>query len=383
MNAGFQTIGGIVLDQARINGTCDLTQSHIKSFSLADAANGPPADMAARRATRNDPRPRLEDLAVSLVDADIDRLAMPERADERLRGIVDLSRARVGAYVDWAATWPPPARGRTNAKAPPSPPDYLILDGFVYEHLENPSGLPAAAETGRRRTRVGERRIAWLSAQAPADTSTHFKPQAWVYLSKQLAAQGLDRDARLVTIERRRRERRSRWTTALGRWESRLLDWFALYGFNPWRTVVWMTAVVVLFAGVWSLAASRCDAPGCFEEKVFVTTRRDSYAPEAVTERYPAFHPLAYSFDVFVPFVSFGYEDHWRPNLSYGPLATVRLPNLPTFIAGETDKDRIFADVTITIGGFLYALTIVEKILGLILTSLMVTAFTGLLRGHE
>ena len=32
LNAGFQTIGGIVLDQARINGTCDLTQSRIYVF---------------------------------------------------------------------------------------------------------------------------------------------------------------------------------------------------------------------------------------------------------------------------------------------------------------------------------------------------------------
>ena len=31
---------------------------------------------------------------------------------------------------------------------------------------------------------------------------------------------------------------------------------------------------------------------------------------------YPAFNPLAYSLDVFVPFVSFGYEDHWRPKVS-------------------------------------------------------------------
>ena len=44
-----------------------------------------------------------------------------------MRGIVDLSRARVGAYVDWAATWPPPARGRANAKAPPVPPDHLVM----------------------------------------------------------------------------------------------------------------------------------------------------------------------------------------------------------------------------------------------------------------
>ncbi len=383
LNAGFQTIGGILLDQAEVNGSLDLTQSRIKSFAVADAANGPPNEKSQRGGAANETRPAFADLAVSLVDARIDRLAMPERADERPRGIIDLSRAHVGAFVDWAQAWPPPA-GAAASGAASAPPDHLVLDGFVYEHLENPSGLPAMVEAGRaRRTRVGARRIAWLTAQSAPDTSTRFKPQAWVYLSKQLAAQGLDRDARLITIERRRRERRSRWTPPLARWESRLLDWFALYGFNPWRTVMWMAAVVILFAGVWSWAASGCRAPGCFDETVFVTARRDSFSPEAFTERYPAFHPLAYSFDVFVPFVSFGYEDHWRPNMRYGPMATWRLPHLPAFIAGETDKQRIFADVTITTGGVLYALTIVQKILGLILTSLMVTAFTGLLRGHE
>jgi hypothetical protein len=380
LNAGFQTIGGIVLDQAQINGSLDLTQSRIKSFAVADAANGPPAEKAQRRSVANEMRPPLAELALSLVDARVDRLAMPERADERPRGIVDLSRAAVGAYVDWAQTWPPPAAKAAAA----APPDHLILDGFVYEHLENPAGLPANADAAQtRRARVGAHRIAWLSAQSAPDTSTRFKPQAWVYLSKQLAAQGLDRDARLITIERRRRERRSRWTTGLSRWESRLLDWFALYGFNPWRTVMWMAAVVVLFAGIWAWAAAECRKPGCFDETVFVTQRRDSFSAEAFTKRYPAFHPLAYSFDVFVPFVSFGYEDHWRPNTAFGALATWRLPHLPAFIAGETDKERIFADVTITTGGILYLLTILEKILGLVLTSLMVTAFTGLLRGHE
>ena len=385
-NAGLQTIGGIVLDQARINGTLDVSQSRIRSLASAAAANAPPKAIAARRAADKDTsRPAFDDLGLSLVDADVDRLVLPARADERTRGILDLSRARVGAFVDWAAAWPSPAaHARRDKTRATDAPDHLVLDGFVYEHLENPSGQPfASAGSGRDATRVAERRIAWLAAQQPADTAARFKPQPWVYLSKQLAAQGLDRDARLVTIARRRRERRSRWTPALARWESRLLDWFALYGFNPWRTVMWMAAVVVLFAGVWSWAASQCVAPGCFDEQVFVTSKRDSFSDADFTKRYPAFHPLAYSFDVFVPFVSFGYEDHWRPAISHGPIATWRLPNLPTFLAGETAKDRIFAEVTVTTGGILYVLTILERILGLILTSLMVTAFTGLLRGHE
>lgn len=379
LNAGFQTIGGVVLDQAHIHGNCDLTASHIKS-----AASVRPIGAPVPTTSRADhSKPSADDIAISLVDANIDRLEMPDSADQRPRGIVDLSRARVGAYVDWAATWPPPAN-RARARSD-EPADYLILDGFTYEHLENPAGISVSAETAvrARRERAGKRRINWLLGQAAADTKGRFKPQAWVYLSKQLTAQGLDRDARLITIERRRRERMSRWSTGAARWESRFLDWFALYGFNPWRTVVWMAAVIVLFAGVWAWSASHCRQAGCFDERIFVTAKRDAFSVERFTERYPAFHPLAYSFDVFVPFVSFGFEDHWRPNINYQPIATWRLPHLPAFFAGETRKDRIFSDVTLSTGGILYVLVILEKILGLILTSLMLTGFTGLLRGHE
>ena len=113
-----------------------------------------------------------------------------------------------------------------------------------------------------------------------------------------------------------------------------------------------MAAVIILFAGFWAWSASNCAKPGCFDETVFVTARRDAFSTERFTARYPAFHPLAYSFDVFVPFVSFGYEDHWRPNMSYGPIATWRLPHLPAFVGGETEKELIFADVTITMGAF-------------------------------
>lgn len=379
LNAGMQTIGGIVLDQARIHGNCDFSASHIKSITVAAGAAGAanvrkPADAAS---------PTPEEIAISLVDTHIDRLEMPARADERPRGVVDLSRARVGAYVDWAATWPPPA-GTPALEPAPHGADYLVLDGFTYEHLENPAGIAIRSEGARhRRERAGRRRITWLLGQRATDTRSRFKPQAWVYLARQLIAQGLDRDARLITIERRRRERLSRWSTSSARWESRFLDWFALYGFNPWRTVLWMAAIIVLFAGIWAWSATHCARSGCFDERIFVTAKRDAFAAEKFTERYPAFHPLAYSFDVFVPFVSFGYEDHWRPNMSFAPIATVRLPHLPAFVSGETDRARIFADVTITTGGILYVLVILEKVLGLILTSLMVTGFTGLLRGNE
>ncbi len=382
LNGGFQTIGGVILDQAHIHGNCDLTSSRIKSSAVARSAGAPEDARRSEGGPSEGGRTDVGDLALSLVDTRIDRLEMPARADERPRGIVDLSRAHVGAFVDWAVTWPPPAKSDNRRRG--APPDHLVLDGFVYEHLENPAGI-TPAESARRfnRERVGEQRIAWLTGQSAADVTSRFKPQAWVYLSRQLAAQGLDRDARIITIERRRRERASRWATFAGRWESRFLDWFALYGFNPWRTVLWMALVIALFAGLWSWSSTGCREKGCFDETVFVTTKRDSFSAERFSERYPAFHPLAYSFDVFVPLVSFGYEEHWRPNVGYGPIATMRLPHLPAFFAGETDRNRIFADVTITFGGVLYLLLVLQKLLGLILTSVAVTGFTGLLRGQQ
>lgn len=379
LNGGFQSIGGVVFDQVRLHGTLDLTASHIKSASIVRATSGPSGPSAGGSRSDEWAPVQPDDIAVSVVDAEIGRLEMPSRASERPRGVVDLSRARAGTFVDWSATWPPSTQ-RATAEAP----DYLVLDGFTYEHLENPGGIASIdGFAAKSRELAGRRRITWLRSQYTSNSAARFKPQAWVYLAQQLNRQGLDRDARIITIERRRQERRSRSSTASARWESRFLDWFALYGFNPWRTVTWMALVIILFAGVWSWAGSHCSAVGCFDENVFVTSKRDAFSDENFTARYPTFHPLAYSFDVFVPFVSFGYEEHWRPNMAYAPLTTWRVPHLPAFIGGETAKDKIFADVTITTGGVLYVLMVLEKILGLILTSLMITGFTGLLRGHD
>jgi len=89
---------------------------------------------------------------------------------------------------------------------------------------------------------------------------------------------------------------------------------------------------------------------------------------------YPGFAPLAYSFDVFIPFVDFGFKEHWRPRTNYMPLAEIPLPALPWI------KQRA---VTLTLGSILYALYVLEMLIGLILTSLAVTGFTGLLKGDD
>ncbi len=374
LTGGAQVHGAVVLDQAHIHGALDLRGSQIVSAAIA--RGGQPFPPALEHAATHG-----DETAVSLVDAEINRLSMPVRAEERPRGIVDLSRARAGSFEDHAEAWTPLPAKRAKSKDGREI-DHMVLDGFVYDHLTNPSGIADGNGRLKPADRVSARRIAWLDGQAEADGAGHFKPQAWVALADRLSRQGYVDDARRIEIARLRRERRSAATTFGGRWQSRLLDWFALYGHNPWRTVMWMMVVVVLFAGVWGGAQRLCSEADCFDETVFVIRNKDAYRDERFRQTYPGFHALAYSFDVFVPFVSFGYEDHWRPNIDFGPIAEVPLPwagsgQHPGGKAAR--KDLTFA---ITIGGILYVLGIIEAIIGIVLTSLMVTGFTGILKGR-
>lgn len=372
LSAGFESIGAIILDQAVIAGTCDLGGSRIKSAACVRAGT-----------TAVLPRPpkgeEAQDEAVfSLVDATVGRLQMPAHSDERPRGVVNLSRARIGAYEDWANAWPPAEKRRTRDGSGRDI-DHLVLDGLVYEHLVNPAGV-GGEHHSRDQDRAGQRRLQWLDGQHHCDVAEHFRPQPWVQLAGRLAAQGLTGDARKVAIERRRRERRSHAATTVTKWESRLLDWVALFGFNPWRTVLWSVLVIMAFTGVWSWAASQCEDAGCFDQKVFVTTNLDAYGSNKIDQVYPAFHPAGYALDNFVPFVSLGYADHWRPNERFGQIAEFEVPNIPVFLTGETDRSRIFTKLRVTVGGLLYLLTLLEQMIGLVLISLVATGFTGILR---
>jgi hypothetical protein len=219
-------------------------------------------------------------------------------------------------------------------------------------------------------------RSRWLEGQSRHDLDTHFKPQAWVQLSRRLSAQGYHEDARKIAIALRRRHRRSASASRSARLQGWFLDVFALYGFNPWRTVVWMAVFVALFAGVWSWAATGCDRADCKDERVFVMALKGNFGQDEAKAHaiYPAFSPLAYSLDVFLPFVDFGFETHWRPNVGYRPLGAASLGEVPAVGPGAAG---------LTVGGLLYALYILEMAIGLILTSLAVTAFTGLLKGEE
>lgn len=382
LNDGLQAIGALVLDQVRIPGALDFSNSRIKSAALARDGRPVPGGKEAAKGAELE----WDQDSISLADAEVKRLVMPSTGDTRPRGVVDLSRTRAAAYQDFASTWPPgpDLRGRDSDG---NDIDHLVLDGFHYDHLNNPSGLSAGEGSHRHADdRVGEQRLTWLEGQRSCDIRNHFKPQPWVQLENRLRQQGYDEDSRQISIVRRRLERSSHGTSPFYRWQGWFLDLFALYGFNPWRTVLWMMAFIALFAAFWAWAGGQCEKPGCRDESVFVMTNRDAYNADRFDEVYPDFNPLAYSFDVFVPFVSFGYADHWRPNLSWRTIADI--PQPVTFAPveekslGESGESRVgMPTFRLTFGGILYAFVILETIIGIVLTSLLITGFTGLLRG--
>lgn len=390
LNEGFEADGGIAMDQTRIAGTVDLRGSKIKSALIARDGQD------LKTWDQDDLIERYDRIALSFADAQFDRLQMPEKAEYRPLGIIDLSRAHIGTYEDFANAWPPAiSKGSRTGRerhrdSAGQDIGHLILDGLVYEHLENPSGYPVDGEHDHRQ-RAWEMRVKWLAGQSEPALGQHFKPQAWVELAKRLSAQGFHEDARQISIARRRWHRSSASVQGRSQLQSYLLDLFALFGFNPWRTIAWMALFVALFAGLWYGAAQNCTRPGCSDETVFVRSEygRFSTDPAKRAATYPEFNALAYSFDLFIPVISFGYQDYWRPNLRYAPFATVSIPNpvgpvkkLLSLQPGQASKAKPIT-IRLTWGGVLYVLHVFEMILGIVLTSLAVTGFTGLLRRDE
>jgi hypothetical protein len=357
--------GGIRFWGADIKGQLSLTDSSITSAMLARKRSTDP--LRPLPADADDSNTVLwTSLALDLSEARVGHLTMPDRLDNRPQGIIDLSRARIGTFTDFKAAWPPKVDRKTRAcvERPCDEngrdADHLVLDGFEYEHLDNPDGLPFG-ETGA----VAEARRDWLLGQSRDDVFERLKPQPWRQLGKILAKQGYEDDARKISIQRRLSQRHAKGMWLGPRALNRALHWLADYGFNPWKTIGWSAAVVVVFSLLyWGVAAKYSDPkqPLAFNQRVFVQTLAADFVPgiqsnsEAnvqLLQVYPRFDPLMYSLDVFLPLVDLGIEKYWRVNTG-------------TWL-----------------GVGLYYLSILEGIIGAILLLLIVTGFTGLLTRDE
>lgn len=353
----------LVAARATFRGLVDLELAHLSAVPLPE------------RLEEVRPRDTLLD-ALNLVEARIEgRLVLP---CELARGVVNLARARCDTLEDFRSGWPAPLPKGANAcedRRCLDGPDgrrievqHLVLDGFEYSHLEHPAGVPGAEG------HVAEARQAWLAGQSASDLKHHFNPQPWRQTSVVLKAMGYDEAAQSIAIERRVRQRMADGVRPFERAISALLHWVADYGFNPWKAVGISAAIVLGFALVFGFANHRCPVgePGfCGGQSAFVQPRAADFEP-AVLESggYPSFRPVAFAFDIFVPFIDFGVEPYWRSN------DAARIPLTPRPASGtvETMEQAILIP-----GGLLTLLSILLQLLGATLIAIIITGFTGLL----
>lgn len=353
--------GAFVVTTAVIEGKMDFVQSSLSSASAARSRTVDPLPKEDESTQESKDNALYRNLAIDLGESLIHRLEMPEQAEFRPQGSVNLSRAKIGTFCDYAATWPDPNNSTGHI---------LELDGFEYEHLTNPNGVKDDQAANRG---IADARLQWLRAQSPDALYRNFRPQPWQQLAKVLATQGYEDDARKIAIERRVALRYAQGTPRFQRAISRALHVLADYGFNPWKSVWWSLGIVAVFAMIYYAAALTCTSriPLCADQAAFVRVVAADFVPAIQDEAeaaktlervYPAFDPVLYSLDAFLPLFNLGTEPYWRPN-----------ENLRVEIAG----------VSVPAGRVLQWLYVIEQILGAVLASLIVTGFTGLLTSDE
>ncbi|MGD9785103.1 MAG: hypothetical protein AB7E80_16205 [Hyphomicrobiaceae bacterium] len=378
MDRGFRSVGGIAASRATIGGVVNLKSSGIVSCALAHR----PSRELAGASFDDEADAGRHDVALDLGEARVAHLAMPETAEHRPRGIIDLSRASIATLEDHAAAWPPPFEARSGGDEDYDDIDHLVLDGLVYERLANPDGRSdgavgdEAASAGLLRVNAMPWRVEWLESQSHDDVVMHMRQQPWQQLAGYLTRHGRASEALLIDIARRRRAAGSPSVSRGRRFISRLLDVIALYGHSPWRVVGWMAAVIAVCGMLYTSAAAECTRADCTDETVYVLTGRGSHVSQQSEAHYPSFNGFAYSLDVFLPGISLGYDDHWRPNPSW-------VREVSSGAVKSDAKSTPLLHARLPAGAMITTLMVIERVLGLLLTVLAAASFTGVLTRFE
>lgn len=202
---------------------------------------------------------------ICLASADLGKIFSTRGAS--FNGKLDLSQSSVKVFDDDENCWP--AIGD------------LQIDGFRYERFSKKAPLDFAS------------RKHWLERQ----DNDSFTPQPYEQVAKALKALGHRRDARLSLMEKEREFRRKgRLRTFRWLW-SHVLEATVGFGYAPWRAFHWLFALWLLGGAVFGLA----------EAGTAIAPTGLAGAPP-----YP-FMALVYSLDALLPFVDLKQECFWLP----------------------------------------------------------------------
>jgi hypothetical protein len=177
-------------------------------------------------------------------------LLLPEKSPD---GAVDLTNASVRTFVDDPKSWPA----------------VFHLQGFAYDSFGN----------GRVSVRG---RLRWLTRHASG-----FSPQLYDQLATTYRRAGDEQATRKVAVAKQWRRRR--------RFSPLSWLWYVTvgYGYRTWLAGLWLAVLVALSTWVFSRA---------YPAHMI-----------AIRSRPPAFHAVAYAFDLLLPVINLGQKNAWQP----------------------------------------------------------------------
>jgi len=370
---GFETIGAVTLQGAEIGGLLSFHESRLKSAAIArGVTDRSSARTGAGLGTIVETSAHVsayDAYALDLAHARIGWLRMPAEADRRPRGVVDLSHAHAAIFEDFAETWP--KVDARSLRVDGTDIDHLRLDGFRYDRLVNPNGVPPGPAQARydHPPSVAAQRIDWLDGQTKDAARRNPIAGPWLQLASCVEDQGYAGDGNAVRLVHKRRASRAEGVPPMRRALSWLADVTSHFGTSPLRPLTLLAGWVIVAAIVWASAASLCSEQGCGDETILVKTAAGQFTETGRGRGYPDFHPLAYALDTSVPVLDLGYAGAWWANERFGPLTTLSLPDPAAVIdllsAGE--PPTLLMPVDITIGALLYAFRVLSAFVGALL----------------
>jgi hypothetical protein len=271
---------------------------------------------------------------VNLVDAEINGYFIWKDVNSPEGMTLDLRSASISTLYDDANSWP--GKGK------------LFLHGLVYNEIDDEA------------PRDAESRIEWLRRQKG------YWPQPYEQLAEVLRKGGQDEDARKVLIAKNKDKARLTELKALSEkiWY-RVLGPMIGYGYRPLNALWGVAAFVALGSFLFGIGYCRgLVTPQ--SESAYV--KRSTGTADGGTENrqlsdvYPRFNFLVYSFDTFVPLIDLHQAKYWLPNANRG----FNLLSIKGF--------------SLHIGGLLRLYLWIHLTMGWALSMLLVVGLTGLVR---
>ena len=141
-----------------------------------------------------------------------------------------------------------------------------------------------------------------------------FSNQPYAQLASVLRAQGKSDDAKQILIAQQEdRLHRGEDSPRTKRW-LRILGATLGFGYQPWRALLWLAALLVVGSAVFSTA----DALGLMaptNPPVMEEWARNRELPQKYLD-YPRFGAITYSLDTLLPIIPLGVDSHWHPVLA-------------------------------------------------------------------